>query len=179
MHTPLRTPFVADMTLAPRAPIALQARTSGAARVYLLHCDAQAALSIFPDAGGITFRADQWVSLPAADMPLRTGTEPGVETLYVLATREPLAQSDGALARWLADRLLQPEAARCDLDLSERLAGPSAPRVAQPTAANPPPRKLPYAVRGVDISNLKRAEPRAFAADDGIVVLRLAYTVSH
>jgi hypothetical protein len=171
----LRGPFVPDMTLAPRSQIAVQARTSSAARVYVLHCDAHAALSVFPDAGGIDFRADQWVTLPAADMPIQLGSGPGNETVYVIATRERLAVSDATLGSWLTERLQQPQAARCDAKLATLLAGSALP----PTAASPPPRKLPYAVRGVDVSNPRSSVARAFAESDGVVVLRFAYTIAH
>jgi hypothetical protein len=170
----LRQPFVPDMTLAPRAQVVLQARTSHAARVYMLHCDAHAALSVYPDAGGIDFRADQWVSLPAADMPIHVGSEPGNETVYVIATRERLVESDAPLERWLAERLRQPQAARCDGELAALLTGSVG---LQPTASHRPARKLPYAVRGVDVS--KRSVARAFAESDGVVVLRLAYAIAH
>jgi hypothetical protein len=174
----LRGPFVPDMTLAPRSQIVVQARTSSAARVYMLHCDAHSTLSIFPDAGGIDFRADQWVSLPAADMPIQIGSGPGNETVYVIATRERLALSDAKLASWLAESMQQPQAAPCDAQLSALLAGSGAARERglQPTAANPPPRKLPYALRGVDVSTSSVA--RAFAENDGVVVLRFAYTIA-
>ena len=175
----LRGPFVPDMTLAPRAQFVLQARTSSAARVYMLHCDAHGAPSVFPDAGGIDFRADQWVSLPAADMPIRAGREPGHETVYVIATRERLADSDAPLARWLTQTLQQPGAARCDAQLSALLAGEGVPQrgSTQPTAANPPTRKLPYALRGVDVSSARGSAARAFA-EDGVVVLRFGYAVA-
>lgn len=171
----LRGPFVPEMTLAPRAQIALQARTSSAARVYMLHCDVHAALSVFPDAGGIDFRADQWVSLPAADMPIQVGREPGEERVYVIAARGRL---DAPLDRWLTQSVQQPQAARCDGTLSALLAGPSGKPalVLPPTAANPPARKLPYALRGVDVS--KSSVARAFAERDGVVVLRFAYVVA-
>jgi len=168
----LRGPFVPEMTLAPRAQIAVRARTSSAARVYMLHCDAHAALSIFPDAGGIEFRADQWVSLPAADMPIQVGSEPGNETVYVIATRERLVESDAPLERWLVERLRQPQAARCDGELAALLAGGVG---LQPTAAHAATRKLPYAVRGVDVSKPLGAA-RAFA-DKGVVVLRFTYSI--
>ena len=171
----LRGPFVPDMKLAPRSQIALQARTSGDAHVYMLHCDAHAALSVFPDAGGIDFRADQWVSLPAADMPIQLGAEPGNETVYVIATRERL---DPQLAAWLTHSVQQPAAAHCDAQLGALLAGPDATPVhgQPPTAANPPARKLPYALRGVDVS--KSSVARAFAEGDGVVVLQLAYAIA-
>lgn len=175
----LRAPFVPDMTLAQRAQILLRARTSSTAHVYMLHCDAHAALSIFPDAGGIDFRADQWVSLPAAGMPIRAGDVPGHETVYVIATRAPLAHSDAPLERWLSDTLQQPEAARCDGRLASLLAGAAAPGLdtPQPTAAHPPARKLPFALRGVDITNPKSSIARAFAERDGVVILRFTYTI--
>jgi hypothetical protein len=170
-------PFVPEMSLLPSAQIMLQARTSRAARVYMLHCDAHAALSVFPDAGGIDFRADQWVSLPAANMPIQVGNRPGNETVYVIATRDQLAHSDSELAAWLTDNMRQPQAAHCDTKLVALLAGSGAARAPSlpPTAANPPLRKLPYALRGVDVSSSMVA--RAFAEVDGVVVLRLSYVV--
>lgn len=164
-----RGPFVPDITLHPGAQITLQARTSGAARVYMLHCDADAVLSIFPDAGGIHFRADQWVALPATGMPIRLGARAGTEVLYVVATRDALEHADARLERWLTDGLRQPQAARCGAELEALLAG------AQPTAAPQHARKLPYALRGVDISKPASPVARAFAQRDGVVVLRFSY----
>jgi hypothetical protein len=164
-----RGPFVPDVRLHPGAQISLQARTSAAARVYMLHCDAQAALSIFPDAGGIDFRADQWVPLPAAGMPLRLGAQHGNETVYVVATRDALDRADSRLSQWLLEAR---DGARCGAALDALLAGHEAAS-APPTAATPPAKKLPFAVRGVDVS--KSAVARAFAERDGVVVLRFAY----
>jgi hypothetical protein len=168
-------PFVPDIALHPGAQIALQARTSGDARVYMLHCDAHAQLSVFPDAGGIYFRADQWVSLPAADMPIQLGAEPGNETVYVIATRDALVQTDSRLQHWLQDSVDQSQSARCGVKLDALLAGASAPVRLPPTAASPPLRKLPYALRGVDLSKPSGPIARAFAESDGVVVLRFAY----
>jgi hypothetical protein len=165
-----RGPFVPDITLHPGAQISMRARTSIAAHVYMLHCDASSALSVFPDAGGIGFRADQWVSLPAAGMPIRLGAQAGIETAYVVATREPLAISDTRLERWLTDRMREPQTARCDAELESLLAGP--PLTAAGIA---PARKLPYALRGVDTSQPHGQVARGFAANDGIVILRFSY----
>ncbi|HET8937779.1 MAG TPA: hypothetical protein VFN67_30250 [Polyangiales bacterium] len=165
-----RGPFVPDITLHPGAQIALRARTSIAAHVYMLHCDASSQLSVFPDAGGIGFRADQWVSLPAAGMPIQLGAETGTETVFVMATREPLAHADARLERWLTDHLREPQTARCDAELESALAGP--PLTAATTS---PARKLPYALRGVDTSPANGQVARAFAQSDGIVILRLSY----
>lgn len=162
-----RAPFVPDVTLHPGAQISLLARTSSAAHVYMLHCDAHAALSVFPDAGGIHFRADQWVPLPAAGMPIKLGAQAGAETVYVLATLEPLQRADARLEHWLSERVREPQTARCDEELESLLRGPPL------TAASSPARKLPYALRGVDISQGQAA--RAFGLSDGVVVLRFPY----
>lgn len=165
-----RGPFVPDITLHPGAQIALRARTSIAAHVYMLHCAADSVLSVFPDAGGIGFRADQWVPLPAADMPIRLGDQVGTETVYVVATRDLLAYADARLERWLTERVREPQTARCDAELESMLAGP--PLTAATTA---PVRKQPYALRGVDTSQANGLVARGFAANDGIVVLRFSY----
>jgi hypothetical protein len=110
---------------------------------------------------------------------MQSGSEPGNETVYVIATRERLAVSDAKLENRLADSMRQqPQAARCDAQLAGLLAGTGATRTSgqPPTAANPPTRKLPYALRGVDVS--KSSVARAFAESDGVVVLRFAYTIA-
>jgi hypothetical protein len=53
--------------------------------------------------------------------------------------------------------------------------GATAPTQLPPTAASPPPRKLPYALRGVDLSKSRSPVARAFSGTDGVVVLRFAY----
>jgi hypothetical protein len=166
----VRGPFVPDITLHPGAQIALRARTSIAAHVYMLHCAADSVLSVFPDAGGIEFRADQWVPLPAAGMPIRLGSQAGTETVYVVATREPLASADARLERWLTQRLRDPQTARCDAELESVLAGP--PLTAATTAHA---RKQLYALRGVDTSQPDGQVARGFASNDGVVVLRFSY----
>jgi hypothetical protein len=175
LHGPTRTPFVPDVTLHPGAQISLQARTSSTAHVYMLHCDARATLSVFPDAGGIEFRADQWVALPAAGMPIKLGSEPGTETVYVIATRDALELADARLERTLTAGVAQPAATQCGAALDALLAGKNETSALPPTAATPPARKLPYAVRGVDVSKPASPVARAFAQDDGVVVLRFSY----
>jgi hypothetical protein len=166
-----RAPFVSDIPLHPGAQIELQARTSVAAHVYMLHCSADAALSVFPDAGGINFRADQWVPLPAAGMNITLGDKSGTETVYVIAARAALDVSDLRLGSWLTESVSHPGVARCGAELEAALAGREkwVPR----RAAGWKTRKLPFALRGVDTSTGSVA--RAFAGEDGVVILQFSY----
>jgi hypothetical protein len=166
-----RAPFVSDIQLHPGAKIELQARTSIASHVYMLHCSADAALSVFPDAGGINFRADQWVPLPAAGMSIELGDKSGTETVYVIAARDALELSDVGLGRWLTDSVARPGAARCGQDLEAALSGRE--HWVQRRAAGWPTRRQPFALRGVDTSTGSVA--RAFAEQDGVVILQFSY----
>lgn len=170
-------PFVSDIALHHGDEIELEVRTSGSANVYLLHCDGGGRLSVFPDSGGIPFRADVWVALPAAGMPLRVGATPGAETLYIVASRDPLHIADAALEHRLAQASSESGAASCDPQLETLLTGSDyAPRrAAQPQAAGALPKKPRFALRGIDTSGSAAAIARAFTEDDGIVVLRFAY----
>lgn len=165
-----RAPFVPDVQLHPGAKIELKARTSIAAHVYMLHCAADASLSVFPDAGGINFRADQWVPLPAAGMSVELGDKSGTETVYVIATRDNIERSDAHLGRWLTDSVTRPEGARCGQELEAALSGQQ--HFVQRTAAGRS-RRPPFALRGVDTSTGSVA--RAFAEQDGVVILQLSY----
>jgi hypothetical protein len=172
-----RGPFVPDISLHPGDAIELMVRTSSEAQVYLLHCDARATLSIFPDAGGIPFHADQWVTLPASGMPIVLGETPGAEALYVVSTRDPLERSDPKLARHLRGAA-SASGSTCDDKLEALLAGnvePPQPSGSTPFTVKPPAHKSRYALRGIDLSKPTSPVARAFADHDGIVVLRLAY----
>jgi hypothetical protein len=166
-----RAPFVSDIQLHPGAQIELQARTSVAAHVYMLHCSADAALSVFPDAGGINFRADQWVPLPAAGMNITLADKSGSESVYVIAARDALEVSDLRLGRWLTESVSRPQGARCGAELEAALAGRE--RWVPRRAAGWKTRKLPFALRGVDTSTGSVA--RAFAEQDGVVILQFSY----
>jgi hypothetical protein len=166
-----RAPFVSDIQLHPGAKIELLARTSLAAHVYMLHCSADAVLSVFPDAGGINFRADQWVPLPAAGMSIELGDKSGTETVYVIAARDKLELSDARLGRWLTDAVTRPQGARCGQELETALSGRE--RWVQRSAAGWPTRRQPFALRGVDTSTGSVA--RAFAEQDDLVILQFSY----
>jgi hypothetical protein len=172
-----RGPFVPDISLHGGDTIELMVRTSSEAQVYLLHCDTSGTLSIFPDAGGIPFHADQWVTLPASDVPIVLGASPGTETLYVVSTRDPLERSDPKLSALLARAANAPDTT-CDEQLEALLVGnPVEPKAAgsTPFTVKPPPHKSRYALRGVDLSRPTSPIARAFAEQDGVVVLRLTY----
>lgn len=169
-------PFVADIALHTGDAIQLRVRTSAQAHVYLLHCDANAALSIYPDAGGILFHADQWVALPPRDMPIRLGPKSGVETLYIISTLQPLVQTQPKLFAHLTAMATAGAEARCDETLTSLLAEP--PPASEDAAQTKPKaatRRTRYALRGIDITRPSSPVVRAFGEQDGLVILRLPY----
>lgn len=143
--------FHSDIVLHSGDRIALQARTSIAANVVLLHCDPQQVLSVFPESGALQFLADRRISLPASGMDIRLNGSPGRETLYIVASRRPLIQADPGLHAALA-----PGDQRACRDMSARPAKRSA-------------------VRGIEVSRAQDSVARAFAGDDGVIVLRFPF----
>ena len=149
-----------EMSLHAGDRIGLQARTSCNAHVLLLFCDQNAMLSVFPVEGALAFRADQRVPLPAAGIDIRLGAEVGRESLYVVASRAPLAQADPRLHAALSSERVN-TARSCGPALEALLGG------ALPT----PPNGVRAALRGVDVSDAYRSVARAFAAEAGVVVV--------
>ena len=146
-------PFRSDIALHSGDRIALQARTSIAANVYLLHCDPQHVLSVFPESGPLQFLADRRVSLPASGLDIRLDGPPGPETLYIVASRRPLDQADPRL-----------HAALTPGD--------------QSACQDPVARAMPSTratLRGVEVSRAYDSVARAFAGDDGVIVLRFPF----
>jgi hypothetical protein len=148
--------------------IGLQARTSGVANVYVMHCDASAALSVFPASGPIAFPADQRVELPAVGKDLRLTTSPGDEILYVLASRQPLAASAPALQAILARTEASGARQVCSREFEDLLAGPNSPHRTTRTEQR-------AALRGVGTRDSYSSAAHAFAADDGVIVLRFPF----
>jgi hypothetical protein len=161
-------PLFPGMALHSGDRIGLQARTSSRAHVYLLHCDANAVLSVFPSLGPLVFPADRRIELPAVGAALQLSDVPGQDTLYILASKRPLDHTDPALQAALLSwgQAGNPNAA-CGSDFERLLAGPidAAARAAhkEPTAA----------LRGV-LANYVSVT-RAFADSDGVVVLKFPY----
>jgi len=174
-------PLHPEMVLHSGDRIGVRARTSSVADVYLLHCDARDALSIYPSAGAVRFTADQRVELPAIGKDLRLAGAPGHETLYVVASKRPLEHADPELEAALSNAHASPHpndlaaaGARetpdpaCGRQLETLLASSWADRSGESTRRR-------FAVRGVDTSDAFDAVARAFADGDDVVVLRFAY----
>jgi Domain of unknown function (DUF4384) len=154
--------------------IGLQARTSIAAHVYLMHCDRNAVLSVFPTSGPIDFRADQRVSLPAAGMDIRLSGAPGNETLYVVASRHPLDRSDPVLQATLSRTSTHGDEPVCGEQLEGLLAGSSPTGRAHARERTPRARQR-AALRGIELSDGSYSVARAFAVEDGVIVLRFPF----
>jgi hypothetical protein len=168
-------PLLPNMVLHSGDRIGLQARTSSAANVYVIHCDGSRALSVYPASGPISFPAEQRVDLPAVGKDLRLTSSPGDEILYVVASRQRLDESDTWLKEFLSAKHASGAAQVCGGEFEKLLAGPSAPRQ-QPRArlelARTPPR---HALRGVVTRDIYSTMARAFAADDGVIILRFPF----
>jgi len=160
-HGSVMAPLEPGMRLRAGDRIGVTARTSCAAQVLLLHCDRDAQLSVFPAQGTLALPAARRVQLPAAGMELPVGSTEGQEHLYVLASRAPLAEADPGLSAALA---ADPPPA-CGPDLERLLRG------GEQTA----PTRTRAALRGIDVSNAHYGVARAFAEDDGVVVLGFAF----
>ena len=163
VHGSTSGPLERDMPLHAGDRIGLTARTSSHAEVLLLYCDHDGMLSVFPSAGALMFQADQRVQLPAAGMDIQLGPDAGPESLYVLASRAPLLQADPLLHAALSGDApaLAPS---CGPALEALLDGP----MPSPPA---PARSARAALRGIDVSDPYRSVARAFAAEDGVVIL--------
>ena len=160
-HGSVVGPLLPGMRLREGDRLGVSARTSCSANVLLLYCDRDHVLSVFPERGALAFEPDRRVQLPAAGMDLPVGADAGSERLYVLASRAPLAQADPALAAALGAQA--PPA--CDAGFEALLRGGAEQ-----------PRRL-AAVRGIDVSDAYHGVARAFAAEDGVVVL--SFEIEH
>jgi hypothetical protein len=169
-------PLHPDMVLHAGDRIGVRARTTSVADVYLLHCDGRDALSIYPAGGAVRFSADQRVDLPVVGKDLRIRGFPGHETLYVVASKRPLERADPALQAVLSqahdtaasDDLQHPQAS-CGRQFEILLAS------ARWSSRLSDSVRRRFTLRGVDTSDAFDAVARAFADDDGVVVLRFAY----
>jgi hypothetical protein len=161
VHGSASGPLERDMPLYAGDRIGLSARTSSNAQVLLLYCDHNAMLSVYPSGGALSFEADQRVQLPAAGMDIQLGPDAGPESLYVLASRRPLAQADPRLDAALLGAATA--AASCGPALETLLGGAALARPGRAT------------LRGVDVSDSYRSVARAFAAEDGVVILGFAF----
>jgi hypothetical protein len=168
-HGSVAGPLFPDMTLRSGDRIGLGARTSCGADVYLLHCDRLDLLSVYPESGPVHFDADRRVSLPAPGMDLQLSNEPGYETLYIVASKHPLEQSDPALQAALLLQPSRPGHPGCGRALESALRGVRSKQARLSAAEHS------VAVRGVELSSMQGTVTRALAGDDGIVVLRFPY----
>jgi len=157
-------PLERDMPLRTGDRIGLSARTSSAAHVLLMHCDRRAVLSVYPAQGALPFQADRRVQLPAAGMDLQLGSDAGRELLYVLASRAPLREADPQL--YAAVMQASDAAPACGPAFETLLSGATVRSKRRAALA---------AVRGVDVSDALRGVSRAFAEEDGVVVLGFAF----
>jgi hypothetical protein len=164
-HGSVAGPLFPEMALRSGDRIGVGARTSCGADVYLLHCDRLEVLSVYPETGPVHFDADRRVTLPAPGMDLQLSNEPGHETLYIVASKHPLAQADPALQAALALKPSTPGHPGCGPALERVLRG----------SADPKPEPSSVAVRGVELSSAGSSVRRVLARDDGIVVLRFPY----
>jgi hypothetical protein len=158
-------PLYPDMTLHSGDRIGLQARTSSAAEVYVIHCDGAQTLSLI---GPVNFLADQRVPLPAAGIDLRLQGLPGDEAVYVIASRRPLGDAAPRMAAMLAGAAAAPELARCGAALDQELAdSPATPARALRLGRR--------SLRGAELSHDDLAAVHACSEDDGVVVLRFGF----
>jgi hypothetical protein len=166
--------FYPDVALHSGDTIGLHARTSTAAHVYVMHCGGSARLSVFPASGSIDLRADQVVSLPATGMDIRLTGAPGNETLYVMASRQPLNRSDPALQAALSRTSAQPDEPICGAELEALLGARNRPGPGQ-VREHTPRAQQRAALRGIEMSDGSFSVARALAADDGVIVLRFPF----
>ncbi|HEY2735055.1 MAG TPA: hypothetical protein VGI70_13760 [Polyangiales bacterium] len=165
-------PLLPGMTLHSGDRIGLQARTSSVANVYVIHCDSSEAISVFPASGPIAFPADRRVDLPAVGKDLRLTTAPGDEILYVVASKRPLDESDPALQALLSRSKSGDDDRLCGGTFEASLAGRDAPRHAHDRTGRGQPLA---ALRGIASPEAYPSGARAFANDDGVIVLRFPY----
>jgi hypothetical protein len=166
--------FYPDVALHSGDTIGLQARTSIAAHVYLMHCSQSAQLSIFPASGPIEFRAEQVVSLPAPGIDFRVSGAPGSETLYVVASLQPLNRSDPLLQDALSRASAQRAEPICGAELEALLGARNRPGPGEVREHTPRARQR-AALRGIELSDGSLSVARALAADDGVIVLRFPF----
>jgi hypothetical protein len=164
-HGSVAGPLFPEMALRSGDRIGVGARTSCGADVYLLHCDRLEVLSVYPETGPVHFDADRRVTLPAPGMDLQLSNEPGHETLYLVASKRPLEQSDPALQAALALKPSTPGHPGCGPSLEAALRGNT----------NTEPQPSGLAVRGVELSSTGSSVTRVLAGADGVVVLRFSY----
>jgi len=181
VHGTAAGPLFPHMGLHSGDRIGLQARTSRAAHVYLIHCDGSDLLSVFPAAGPIQFPADERVALPAVGQDLRLTDAPGAEALYIVASQEPLDRSDPRLEAALARARESDGLHGCGSKLEALLIGSSEhARRAHARRSIAPEREREReqkqgALRGIEGSQAYPSVARAFSEEDGVIVLRFRY----
>ncbi|MET0384740.1 MAG: hypothetical protein ABW321_02215, partial [Polyangiales bacterium] len=164
-------PLLPQMSLHSGDRIGVQARTSSAAGVYLVHCDGQQKLSVYPSRGPRYFRADERVELPEEGFVVRLDGAGGREFFYVIASKRPLQHSDRALHTALFGDETSTAAPSCGGNFRTLLAGPQPRRWRRPGA----PVQQRAALRGLPAPPAPPAMARGMAMDDGIVVLQFPF----
>jgi hypothetical protein len=78
--------------------IHVEVKTTVPAHVYLVYCDRDEKLTVFPSEASVETRAGEITLLPAANASIVLDDTPGQEVLYVIASRTKLAAAEPALA---------------------------------------------------------------------------------
>jgi len=173
----------------------LSARTSSDGYLYLAFCSQRTQvpgipeLSVFPEQGEIRLIANQTTSVPAK---LVVDNHPGLETLYLIVSRQELSQSDARLAEVLAIARRERSATECGAQFRGAIGGPrgrpasnghssAALQDAQRDESHReahiaiPSHNKPTVTRGFE-AVWDDAQPGVNADADGVVVLRYEFT---
>ena len=176
----------------------LSVRTSRDAYLYLAFCSQQAkapqyrGLDVFPEQGGIPMVANQSTVAPAKNADIVLDDQQGLETLYVIMSRNELSHADAHLAGVIAAARRGREGSDCGVPLQGALGGPRKTATARRVwngghlGAGPKAITLMQSLdAGKPVAEIERGGGGVFggaqsgieADPDGIVVLR--YELEH
>lgn len=195
VHGSVEGPLRNGMELLSGDSIALTARVSSAAQIYLVYCDAQRRLVSYPANGGSAIAAEHRQSLPDGNQSFVLDDIAGNEVIYVVAAQRPLTTSDPILDAVLSRARLPDKNTDCDPALDGVLAGTEHAPFSDNSAGGTPShgkasmvasrpvtrskkpeltQPVPWTVRGIDIVSADSLRA-ARAGSDGIVILRYGF----
>jgi hypothetical protein len=125
-------PFVPTREWQTGDAIQLAVRASRGIFVLVAYCDSSHTMSLYPENGALHVPADHELHIPP-DGVFRVDANPGVESLYVVGSAEPLEQGDTNLAAQLAQRQA-PQIGKSSADALELSTGQSRAAAAAPAS---------------------------------------------
>ena len=174
----------------------LSVRTNRQANVYVAYCDSTQHLSVYPADGAISIAPGSAVRVPP-QTEFRVDDNPGIETIFVVASLHTLDETDPALARVLRYAAAHGDKPPCARELTQSTdesrkaqglppipvpARPTAKRKRQPTS--PDPAAIPelpgiYRPRGLIIEDAPASEGSVEADSSGVAIIALKFSHEH